>query len=95
MWKVGDRVVIVEDNRYEDYSGVGVKGTVYKLRKASDGEYRMSVIFDSDIRGHDLHDECEYGRGWFFHSIEGNKRLIKTNGIIIKKITKKRKNNFY
>ena len=54
MWKVGDRVVIIQDARRNLESFVGFKGTV---NFASRDE--ISVVFDKYVNGHDLLGDCK------------------------------------
>lgn len=61
MWKVGDRVVIIQDARRPLKSFVGFKGTVNFVDE--DG---IGVAFDKYVNGHGLGGCCQEGHGWYF-----------------------------
>lgn len=89
MWKVGDRVVIIQDARRNLESFVGFKGTV---NFASRDE--ISVVFDKYVNGHDLLGDCKKGYGWFLSSYGENENEAGANGMRVKKINN-RKNNYW
>lgn len=68
MWKVGDRVVIIQDARRNLESFVGFKGTV---NFASRDE--ISVVFDKYVNGHDLLGDCKK-RLWMVFVHKGRER---------------------
>ena len=89
MWKVGDRVVIIQDARRNLESFVGFKGTV---NFASRDE--ISVVFGKYVNGHDLLGDCKKGYGWFLSSDGENENEAEANGMRVKKINN-RKNNYW
>lgn len=55
----GDRVIGVRE--YDDNRKIiGVAGTIIGI----DIDGRYSVVFDEDIRGHQLEGRCDEGFGW-------------------------------
>lgn len=70
MWKVGDRVVIIQDTRRSLKSFVGFKGTVNFVEE--DG---IGVAFDKYVNGHMLGGELPR-RSWmvFVHRRRERKR---------------------
>lgn len=89
MWKVGDRVVIIQDARRNLESFVGFKGTV---NFASRDE--ISVVFDKYVNGHMLRGSCQDGHGWYLSTDGGNENEPEANGMRVKKINN-RKNNYW
>lgn len=89
MWKVGDRVVIIQDARRPLESFVGFKGTV---NFASGDE--ISVVFDKSVNGHDLLGDCKKGYGWFLSTRGENENEAESSGMRVKKINN-RKNNYW
>ena len=89
MWKVGDRVVIIQDTRRPLESFVGFKGTVNFVE-----EDWIGVAFDKYVNGHDLLGDCKKGYGWFLSSDGENENEAEANGMRVKKINN-RKNNYW
>lgn len=98
MWKIGDRVIVVEapeeKNIWRLNISTGDKGTIIAKR---DGQYLIQ--FDKDIGGHDGTFEKPLGKDghcwWLYeeHSYLASCALeLKCK---CKWIPKKRKNNFY
>mgnify|MGYP001343253223 CR=1 FL=1 len=90
MWKVGDRVVIIQDARRPLTSFVGFKGTVNFV----DGHGGMHVVFDKYVNGHDLGGSCQDGHGWYLFTRGENENEAEANGMRVKKINN-RKNNYW
>lgn len=90
MWKVGDRVVIIQDARISLESFVGFKGTVNFV----DGDDGIHVVFDNYVNGHDLGGMCQGGHGWYLSTREENENEAESNGMRVKKINN-RKNNYW
>lgn len=89
MWKVGDRVVIIQDARRSLESFVGFKGTVNFV----DGD-GLGIAFDKYVNGHDLGGCCQEGHGWYLCSDGENENEAGSNGMRVKKINN-RKNNYW
>lgn len=89
MWKVGDRVVIIQDARRSLESFVGFKGTVNFV----DGD-EIGIAFDKYVNGHDLGGCCQEGHGWYLFSDGENENEAGSNGMRVKKINN-RKNNYW
>jgi hypothetical protein len=89
MWKVGDRVVIIQDTRRPLESFVGFKGTV----NFADGD-DINVVFDKHVNGHGLGGSCQDGHGWYLSTRGENENEAEANGMRIKKINN-RKNNYW
>lgn len=89
MWKVGDRVVIIQDTRRPLESFVGFKGTVNFVEE--DG---IGVAFDKYVNGHMLGGSCQDGHGWYLSTDGGNENEPEANGMRVKKINN-RKNNYW
>lgn len=89
MWKVGDRVVIIQDARRNLESFVGFKGTVNFVE-----EHVISVAFDKYVNGHGLGGCCQKGHGWYLSSDGESENEAGSNGMRVKKINN-RKNNYW
>lgn len=89
MWKVGDRVVIIQDTRRPLKSFVGFKGTVNFVE-----EDWIGVAFDKYVNGHMLGGSCQDGHGWYLSTDGENENEAETNGVRVKKINN-RKNNYW
>ena len=89
MWKIGDRVVIIQDGRRSLESFVGFKGTVNFVNR--DG---IDVVFDEYVDGHDLGGSCRMGYGWYLSTRGENENEAEANGMRVKKINN-RKNNYW
>lgn len=87
MWKAGDRVVIIQDDRNPLKSFVGFKGTV----NFTGGDY-INVVFDECVNGHGLGGSCEDGHGWCLFTSGENK--AEADRMRVKKINN-RKNNYW
>lgn len=89
MWKVGDRVIIIQDARRSLESFVGFKGTVNFIE-----EHGISVAFDKYVNGHCLGGDCKEGYGWYLCIDGENENEAEANGMRVKKINN-RKNNYW
>lgn len=89
MWKVGDRVVIIQDTRRPLESFVGFKGTVNFADKDD-----INVVFDKYVNGHGLAGNCQDGHGWCLSTSGENENEAEANGMRVKKINN-RKNNYW
>ena len=102
MWKIGDRVIVVEAPNTRINVNNGDKGIVIDVRP---GTGDVLVQFDKDIGGHDGN-----GRGsvvgksghcwWLYRDPWLSKGQVKSeidylDFLICAKIKRKRKNNFY
>lgn len=60
---LGDRVCALRDHpSTNEYIYQGLTGTICDL---SGTTQQVGVRWDIDIHGHDAHDTCDYGHGWY------------------------------
>lgn len=90
MFKKGDRVVIVQDDRKSTLKSYqGVTGIVHDVR----GD-RIDVAFESYMEGHSLGGDCKAEHGWYFFNPNENELSKSQDSITIRKISNK-KNNYW